>query len=169
MALTPAEKQKAYRDRERKKLALLRKAVAGASGNVTAVPKPQSAPDTTLSVSAQQKLEAYKRQYKRQLDEEFERRVQQAAVAARNPAPARKAVPLSLEEVIVKLGPILKALQIEAAKKTAGLIAPVIIQGIANDLQRCLSDWILPSRCEGEYRLPLTMKQKRALKELLSA
>ena len=34
-----------------------------------------------------------------------------------------------------------KALDIEADKKIAGLIAPIIIRCIANDLQKCLIEW----------------------------
>jgi hypothetical protein len=48
---------------------------------------------------------------------------------------------INSSELAHKLGPILKALQIEAAKKTAGLIGPAIIQSIANDLRKCLSEW----------------------------
>jgi hypothetical protein len=48
---------------------------------------------------------------------------------------------ISSEELAEKLGPILKALNIEADKKVAGLIAPVIIRTIANDLQKCLTEW----------------------------
>jgi hypothetical protein len=97
-----------------------------------------------------------------------------AAPPGRTQDPTRT---VGLEELVLKLGPILKALETEAVKKTAGLIAPAIIRGIANDLQMCLNEWILPmeKRQQREHpRVPgavttLTTKQKKALRELLGA
>jgi hypothetical protein len=107
--------------------------------------------------------------------------------AAREPAAKQKTPPpdrtqgaakmVDLEELILKLRPILKVLDTEGAKKTAGLIAPVIIQTIANDLRKCLNGWILPMEKPQQREHPrgsgaltsLTTEQKRALTKLLGS
>jgi hypothetical protein len=84
---------------------------------------------------------------------------------------------VDLEELILKLRPILKALKTEGDKKHAALIAPIHIQTIANDLQKCLNEWILPMEKRQWREHPrrpgaltsLTTKQKRALTELLGS
>jgi hypothetical protein len=105
--------------------------------------------------------------------------LEEELAAAREPAAKDEAAPsdrtqfatqtVDLDELRRKLGPILKALQTEGAKKHAALIAPILIQTIANDLQRCLNEWTLPKeqwqmepdpRGSGAFRMTTTQKKK---------
>jgi hypothetical protein len=98
--------------------------------------------------------------------DELKRRIRELEAEARQRGePTTRTV--SLKELMLKLGPILKALNIEADKKVAGLIAPVIIRTIANDLQKCLHEWMLP--IEKQHVPSLTTKQKKTLSQIYKA